>query len=168
VLSLEPVEAGLLVHLAEQVTALLTDGADPDHGDPADPALLRLLPAAYADDEESSREFRRFTATDLTAQKVANLARVASDVGVDAAVGDDGGSGVPTRAAGRRRRDVELDAESVEAWLRALTDLRLVLASRLGVDADGEVSMGDEASGVHDVYDWLGLLQESILTALEA
>ena len=43
---------------------------DPDAERPDDPALARLLPDAYADDDEASAEFRRFTERTLRETKM--------------------------------------------------------------------------------------------------
>jgi len=67
--------------------------------------------------------------------------------------------------------DVELDAAGVDVWLRCLTDVRLALGTRLEVDEDDEVRwelLGDDdpAKAMHDVYDWLGFVQETLLRSL--
>nr|WP_228507182.1 DUF2017 domain-containing protein [Frigoribacterium sp. VKM Ac-2530] len=116
-------------------------------GDPGDPAVARLLPSAYPDDEEAAAEFRRFTSDDLIARKLANARRVLDDVAA------------PTAE--------RLDAAGQQSWLRTLTDLRLVLGSRLGVTADGPAPSDDPHVVVmHDVFDWLGYLQESLVQTL--
>jgi hypothetical protein len=134
-------EARLLGDLVSQLVTVL------EGGDPGDPAVARLLPSAYPDDEEAAAEFRRFTADDLTARKLANARRVLDDVAV------------PTAE--------RLDAAGQRSWLRTLTDLRLVLGSRLGVTADGPAPSDDPHVVVmHDVFDWLGYLQESLVQTL--
>lgn len=145
----EPVEAAILTQLASQVTGILTA-----QDDAPDPALRRLLPDAYSDDPEHAAEFRRFTSNDLTTRKVQNAKTVIADV-ADALVADQ-----PTA--------IELDARSTQAWLRALTDIRLVLASRLGIVQDGDPGRDDdEALMLGDLYDWLGGVQESLVGALD-
>ena len=134
-------EARLLGDLVAQLVTVL------EGGDPGDPAVARLLPSAYPDDEEAAAEFRRFTADDLTARKLANARRVLDDVAG------------PTAE--------RLDAAGQQSWLRTLTDLRLVLGSRLGVTADGPAPSDDPHVVVmHDVFDWLGYLQESLVQSL--
>ncbi len=145
----EPVEAALLTQLASQVAGILTvqDSAP-------DPALVRLMPDAYSDDPEKAAEFRRFTATGLVDRKVQNAKTVIADV-AEALVADG-----PT--------DIELGDRSVQAWLRALTDIRLVLAARLGIVRDGDTGRDDdEAFMLGDLYDWLGGVQESLVGALD-
>jgi len=134
-------EARLLGDLVAQLVTVL------EGGDPGDPAVARLLPSAYPDDEEAAAEFRRFTSDDLTARKLANARRVLDDVAA------------PTAE--------RLDTAGQQSWLRTLTDLRLVLGSRLGVTADGPAPSDDPHVVVmHDVFDWLGYLQESLVQTL--
>jgi len=134
-------EARLLGDLVAQLVTVL------EGGDPGDPAVARLLPSAYPDDEEAAAEFRRFTSDDLVARKLANARRVLDDVAA------------PTAE--------RLDAAGQQSWLRTLTDLRLVLGSRLGVTADGPAPSDDPHVVVmHDVFDWLGYLQESLVQTL--
>ena len=61
--------------------------------------------------------------------------------------------------------DVSLDPAGVQAWLRHLTDLRLVLAARLQIEDDGDQGTGDER--MLDLYDWLGYLQGTLVECLE-
>jgi hypothetical protein len=134
-------EARLLADLVTQLVTVL------EGGDPGDPAVARLLPSAYPDDEEAAAEFRRFTADDLTARKLANARRVLDDLAAPAAE--------------------RLDPAAQQSWLRTLTDLRLVLGNRLDVTADGPAPSDDpHVLVMHDVFDWLGYLQESLVQTL--
>jgi hypothetical protein len=176
----EPGEARVIASLTGQVVELLRDrngelASDPDplagelgfSGGPSlppdDPVLQRLLPDAYRDDTDDSAEFRRFTERALTSSKVANAEAVLEslrDAGLDE-VDDD--SDEPL--------EVELDPEGVQAWLRTLTDVRLSLAVRLGIEADEDAMLlhqsEDEAvAAMTELYDWLGYVQETLVTAL--
>lgn len=145
----EPVEAALLTQLASQVAGILTS-----RDTAPDPALVRLLPDAYSDDAAKAEEFRRFTSPDLTERKVQNAKTMIADV-AEALIAEE-----PTT--------VELDPRSIQAWLRTLTDIRLVLASRLGIVQDGDPARADdEAFMLGDLYDWLGGVQESLVGALD-
>ena len=67
--------------------------------------------------------------------------------------------------------DVELDEPAAESWLRSFTDLRLALATRLGVeegDEDVWYAMPDDdpRAQAHDIYEWVGYLQETLVEAL--
>jgi hypothetical protein len=115
---------------------------------PEDSALARLLPDAYRDDEDASSEFRRMTERGLANRKASHAVAVA------ASVPDDG--------------HVELDSSAAQSWLRTLTDLRLVLAARLGIDSDEwEPSDDDQVQSMLEVYDWLAFAQESLVQALD-
>ncbi|MET0449969.1 MAG: DUF2017 family protein, partial [Aeromicrobium sp.] len=66
----------------------------------------------------------------------------------------------------------ELDAEEVQAWLRALTDVRLSLAVRLGIESDEDTLLvgqsDDEAiAAMSDIFEWLGYVQETLIAALD-
>ena len=175
VATFEPGEAAVLANLAGQVIELLRDrngerASDPDplvdalstgSGQPPDdPVLLRLLPDAYRDDTEDSAEFRRFTEGSLTSAKVDNAQRVISTLTDD--VGEVGGDD-PI--------EVELDGNAAQAWLRSLTDIRLSLAVRLGIETEEDqtllaASTDDAELAMLDVYDWLGWVQETLVSAL--
>jgi uncharacterized protein DUF2017 len=138
--------AGDLRGLAEAL-GLTEDASLPD-----DPALARLLPDAYPDDPDASREFRRYTEKDLRADKVAAARTVLATL--------------PERG-GR----IRLSQPEAQMWLRALNDIRLALGVRLGVTEDAAEEMGrlrpdDPRYGVLAVYDWLSGTQESLVRAL--
>jgi hypothetical protein len=146
------VEAALLSQLAGQVAALLR-GAQADDAAP-DPVIARLLPDAYTDDPEASAEFRRFTSADLTERKVRNALMIVASV--------------ESATTASESVEVLLDGVAAQAWLRALTDIRLVLAARLGIEEDDDAIRADEQALIlGDVYDWLGWMQESLLSALD-
>lgn len=128
-------------------------------GEPLDPALARLLPAA-SDDEEAAAEFRRLTEGDIRATKVARLRKW-----VHAFRGPTPLVYVPAAEAGE--------------WVAAITDVRLVLAARLGIesDADAEAVYARTAPGGEEsedytnfalgqIYSALTWLQESLLAAM--
>lgn len=136
-------EALLLQSLASQVTTLLREG------DGLDPAIVRLLPDAYPDDPAASAEFRRFTAGGLVERKLANADTV-----------------MMTLSDGIETGEVRLDPQQAGAWLRGLTDIRLTLASRLGIESDDQAPSEDAI--LQNLYDWLGFLQNSLVEAVEA
>ncbi|MFM9918569.1 DUF2017 domain-containing protein [Lacisediminihabitans sp. H27-G8] len=143
----EPVEAGTLSLLASQLSELIDSRADHD----ADPALERLLPDAYPNDVEASAEFRRFTADDLASRKSANAHRIVADLA--------------TAAQASSPTAVKVDEQSAQAWVRSLTDIRLTIAARLGIEADGD--LGSEDPVLLDLYDWLGFVQGSLVDCLD-
>jgi hypothetical protein len=173
-------EADLLRSLASQLVELLRNEEAAPHGQdpfeammdfsgptaaPEDPVLARLFPAAYADDGEAAAEFRRFTEATLRDGK-ANAACTIID-GLEEA-------GLPPQLEEEGLMiDVELDEPTAEAWMRSFTDIRLALATRLGIEQDDEDywhSLPDEDPRVqaHDIYEWVGYLQETLVEALAA
>ncbi|MGI9083662.1 MAG: DUF2017 domain-containing protein [Aeromicrobium sp.] len=176
----EPGEAHVIANLTSQVVELLRDrngesASDPDPlagelglaGGPSlppdDPVLQRLLPDAYRDDADEAAEFRRFTERSLTSSKVANAEAVLESLR-EAGLHE-------LDAEGEGSLEVELDPEAVQAWLRTLTDVRLSLAVRLGIEADEDAMLlhqsEDEAViAMTELYDWLGYVQETLVTAL--
>jgi hypothetical protein len=155
-------EARLLGDTARQVADLLdAESARPgaDAGPPRDPAVRRLLPDAYPDDADAAAEFRRYTAGDLGARKIAGARAIAEAVRTNAPAGD--------ADADRRRDDpvvVRLEPAEATTWLRSLTDLRLVLADRLGIRSDDD-AVPDDLTGA--VYQWLGELQWRLVELIE-
>ncbi len=180
VATFEAGEAQLLANLAGQVIELLRDrnAAGESEDDPLaaqlglggsslppeDPVLRRLLPDAYRDDEQEAGEFRRFTERGLTTIKVdhaealiGSLVDGGLEIGALIVAVDD-----PSEV------EVELDPSAVQSWLRSLTDIRLSLAVRLGIDTDEDAMLvgesEDEATAaMSEIYDWLGYVQESLI-----
>ena len=175
-------EAHLLASLSGQVVELLRDrnGADESTADPLavqlgmgasavppeDPVLARLLPDAYRSSEDDSGEFRRLTERSLTSSKVANA---------EALIGSLVDGGLTFGAAETEHEEpieIELDDDEVQAWLRALTDVRLSLAVRLGIEEEDDILLvarsEDEAiAAMSEIYDWLGYVQETLIAALD-
>jgi len=170
--------AALLGNLARQLIELLSDGEpleqvgtdpleamldfDAPREMPEDPALQRLLPDAHREDPEVAAEFRRFTERSLREGKVDDAIVVLRSLGADSAE--------PTPES-EEAVEFELDRDAARSWLRCLTDLRLTLASRLGVSADDEdfwasLPDDDERLPVYEIYGWLGYLLESLLDAV--
>ena len=165
---LDPAEAVVLAQCATELLELLGAGddvsGDPlealvglppgDVAPPDDPALARLFPAAYPDDDAAATEFRRFTESDLRAGKRA----AASDALV---------SLQPLLGAGGK---LVLDRDQADAWLSWLNDIRLVLGTRLDVTEDTyeeDIDPEDPRWQVMQIYGWLGWLQESLLSCLD-
>ena len=172
-------EADLLRSLAAQLVELLRNEAaiprdDRDsfealmdfsgpESEPEDPVLARLFPTAYPSDENAAAEFRRFTEGSLRDGKAAAAVVIIDaleEAGLPSELNEDG-----------LMIDVELDEPSAESWLRSFTDLRLALATRLGVVEDDEeywdsLPDDDPRSQAHNIYDWIGYLQETLVGAL--
>jgi hypothetical protein len=172
-------EADLLRSLASQLVELLRNeaAAPREHADPLeamlsfdgpttepdDPVLARLFPSAY-DDAEAASEFRRFTEGTLRDGKAAGAAAIIDTLEE---------AGLPSElGASKVVIDVELDEPAALAWLKSFTDLRLALATRLEVEQDDEafwrsLSEDDPRSQAHDIYEWIGALQETLVDALQ-
>ena len=54
--------------------------------------------------------------------------------------------------------------------MRSLVDIRLIIASRLGIEHDGDEGHADTDDDImmQDVYSWLGMVQGSLVDALDA
>lgn len=63
---------------------------------------------------------------------------------------------------------VALTPEQADAWISALTDVRLALGTALGVDGKDpdELDPDDPRAGDMDVYHWLTWVQDSLLQAV--
>jgi hypothetical protein len=110
-----------------------------------DPSLRRLFPPAYERDDEAEDEYRRLMADELLEGRRAALRLV-------------------QETAARER----LSAEELDAWLRALNDLRLVLGTRLDVTEETYVTELDPAHPQAyelSVYGYLSWLQEQLVAA---
>lgn len=170
-------EADLLRSLASQLIELLrNEAAAPETLDPLealldfsgptrepeDPVLQRLFPTAYPADEEAAAEFRRYTEIDLRNGKAAGAAAII-DTLEEAGLGDQPEDGMYI--------DVELGPALAITWMRSFTDMRLAIATRLGIeDGDEEywatLPDDDPQAQVHHIYDWVGFLQESLVHAV--
>jgi len=170
-------EADLLRSLASQLIELLRnesatletesdeledllDFSGPTH-EPEDPVLARLFPTAYPEDDEAAAEFRRYTEADLRNGKAAGAATVIDTLEE---------AGLPPEPEDGLFIDVELDPATAMTWLRSFTDMRLAIATRLGIeegDEDFWYSLPDDdpRAQVHDIYDWVGFLQETLVRA---
>ena len=110
-----------------------------------DPSLMRLHPPAYAD-EEDAEEFRRLVGGELLASRHEALRVVEETVDAE-----------------------RLTEEQLDAWLRALNDLRLVLGTRLDVT---EESYAEAIDPRHPrapelaLFGYLSWLQEQAVAAM--
>ncbi|WP_241985750.1 MULTISPECIES: DUF2017 family protein [Cryobacterium] len=169
----EPVEIGLMRLAASQLIDLLEAAGTNALGTADNQTLRRLLPDAYTDDPEAAAEFRRFTSDDLLGRKVRNARCVLATLGEEpldeiAEEPGDAELSAAASAAAAQPVTIALDPTDVQSWLRTLTDLRLTLAERLEIGPDGVPQLSDdEAPFLHDVYDWFGMVQESLVYAID-
>jgi hypothetical protein len=124
-----------------RVLGRLPDDLKAMFANPDDPALRRLFPPAYANDEQATAEYRRLMQSDLVERHGAALDVLTSTAGA-----------------------TELTEEEATAWMQALNQLRLVLGTRLDIDEDANPR--DLQSPEHRLYFYLGYLQEQVVQAL--
>lgn len=140
---------GFRLHLAREERALLERLAAELESvlDAADePALDRLFPDAY-DEDVAAAEYRELVGSDLREQRrsAARVLRRTLDRGT-------------------------LREEELDAWLRVLNDLRLVLGTRLGVTEElyeHELDAADPRASELAVFFYLTWLQERMIQALQ-
>ena len=159
-LKLDDAELGVLSQLFEQMAELLEHPESESGTDPLakmlnmsgstqiseDPALARLFPDGYSDDEHASADFRRFTEQDLRAQKLAALTSVRDSL---------------SDWTGKS----SITAQQAQDWLKAINDLRLVLGTRLEITDEVETDFEADEPGIH-LYNYLTYLQGSLIDAL--
>lgn len=168
-----PMEADLLRLATTQLLEMLDSGAADLGVASSDGIFGRLLPAAYRDDDEAAAEFRRFTATGLLERKAQNAQIVLGSLGAAETAAPETAEGETDSAthadsADRQPVTIILDEGAVQAWLRSLTDLRLTLADRLQISPDGIVHLeGADTPFLRELYEWLGMLQEDLVYAID-
>jgi len=159
-LELDDAELGVLSQLFAQMSELLEDPESEAGADPLakllnmsgstqiseDPALARLFPDGYSDDEHASADFRRFTEQDLRAQKVAALSTVIETLSEWQGV-------------------YSVTPEQAQDWLKALNDIRLVLGTRLEITDASDRDADPEDPGMH-LYNYLTYLQGTLIDTL--
>ena len=175
-LTLVPEEAGVLGGLAEAMLALVGPAVEsptsddpfdqlvglnddvPPPEEPTDPAVHRLFPSAYADDDESSADFRRFTEPGLRQLKASRITKVKQLM-------------MEFGAPGADAKTVDISTEEAQDFLGAINDMRLVLGSRLDITEDREDigfdwDADDPRRHQYDVYQWLTWLQSTLLEVI--
>jgi uncharacterized protein DUF2017 len=130
-------ERTILRELPEQLRALLSSD---------DPALERVFPPAYPDEEELQAEYESLVRGDLLRQRL-------------------GSADVMQRTIEASR----LTEEELLAWLSALNDLRLILGTKLGATEDDDsetIADDDPMASSYALYHYLGWLEEQVVEAL--
>ena len=155
-LELEDYERNVLIDLFNQLTDLIdapNAASDPltvlaasmhEVPEPQDPALARLFPSAYIDDEQSAADFRKFTQAELQTTKSGKISIALNSIEAD-------------------QPEYTIDLPTALAWLSALNDVRLVFATRIGVDDDFDHESEEPGAMI---YGWLTWLQGDLLDAL--
>jgi len=135
-------EREILGTIPGMLRSLLVDG------DAADPALQRLYPKAFTDDEDASAEFHDITHGELLEQRLAAIDTMERTLQFD-----------------------HVTEDELLAWLAALNDVRLVLGVRLAVTEEATPAdfAGDpETEGAFELYRYLSFLEEYVVEALSA
>lgn len=148
------VEGAQLARLVDDLRDLV--GADRDL---TDPAIDRLVPDPYPEDADASRSFRETTRDDLLDRRALDADTVRA--ALDALRAD---LDTITQSEAFEEHVIEIAEPEVDAWMRTLTALRLVIASRLGIETDEDHDAEDPRFGV---YDWLGYRLELIIEAAD-
>jgi hypothetical protein len=145
------------VHLADLVRQFrdLVQGSQGTDA-PPDPAVARLVPDAYADDVEAARQFRELTASDLLDRRGRDAQSVLSDLPRERIPADHDDA--------LQAISIVLPPDRLDAWLRTLAALRLVLASRLGIQSETDHDDDDPRFGI---YEWLGYRLEGLIQAAD-
>lgn len=177
--ALDEVEVAILRSLAVQLLELIGPGDEPAEGEdplaalfaegpsepPSDPALARLFPEAYGNQDkelrEASAEFRRFTENDLRTRKRDDALAVVRSLDALSPVADGGAV-------------LSLTTGECHHWLGSLNDLRLTIGTRLEVSDEDEGQEGslyrlpddDPRKPMVMAYLWLGALQETLVETL--
>ncbi len=128
-------ERDVLRTLVDQLRELITTDS---------PALSRLFPPPYGDDEARNEGYAALAGPELIEHRLAAL-EVVRDT-VDATT---------------------LDEEQLSAWMRSINDVRLVLGTMLEVtDDDVPPSVDEGNAATYQAYEYLGFLLERIVAAL--
>ncbi|MGL4339575.1 MAG: DUF2017 domain-containing protein [Rhodoglobus sp.] len=112
---------------------------------PQDPALARLLPDAYRDDQAAASEHRRLTEQGLRERKVRHAEVMINSLAAT---------------------PILLGPATGQSWLLTLTAVRLTVATRLQIVDDGDQGTGDPA--LIAIYHWLGYLQGELVDTLDS
>ncbi|MFI9624933.1 DUF2017 domain-containing protein [Streptomyces sp. NPDC052042] len=177
--ALDEVEIAILRSLAVQLLELIGPGDESAESEdplaalfaegpserPADPALARLFPDAYGDEDSelraASAEFRRFTENDLRARKRDDALAVVRSLDALTIAGDGGAV-------------LRIPGDECRKWLGALNDLRLTIGTRLdvsdeddgGADTLYRLPDTDPRKPMVMAYLWLGALQETLVETM--
>lgn len=148
------VEGAQLAQLVDDFRELVGANRDVE-----DPAIGRLVPDPYPGDEESSRSFREATRDDLLDRRTLD-----ADIVRTALAGMRGDLGEMSQSEAFTEHDLDIPPSDIDAWMRTLTALRLVIAERLGIESDDDHDPEDPRFGV---YDWLGYRLELTIDAAD-
>ena len=170
VAELDDFEVALVTSLVAQVNELIGGAGEPAASDDpfarwarelrsepldrSDPVVARLFHDAY-EDEVAAAEHRRFSQDALRRQRITDSEVVLADLAATA----DG------------KEPLVVAKADLDAWLKTLNGVRLSLAVRLGIESEDDhadlekLPARDPRTQLVALYDWLGLVLESLLDA---
>lgn len=138
-INLQDTEREALAGLLDQLESLLS-------GDPNDPRVRRLYPAAYHQNPEHEAEYRSFMMPELIASRATAI----------------------EKAREALERTEPLETEQALSFMTVLNTLRLVLGTMLDVDegSDPDLEPSDPGYEQWQLYGYLGWLLEWTVEAL--
>ena len=126
-------ERRLVLDLVHQLRDLLTTDS---------PALRRLFPPPYGDDDERNAGYAVLAGSELVERRLAALEVIESSIDAET-----------------------LSEEQLQTWMRSVNDLRLVLGTLLDISDDERPSAHADETMIA-VYEYLGQLLELTVQAL--
>ena len=150
-LPLARVEGAQLAQLIDEFLVLVSDTVPG-----TDPGLSRLTPDAYPGDPDASAAFAQATRTDLLGRRHADAGVVRAALEHFTAEPDDAEDAFTPV-------DLVIPANEMDAWLRTLSAMRLVIASRLGITDEDDHEDDDPR---YAVYDWLGYRLDGLVRSV--
>ncbi len=154
-LPLARVEGAHLAGLVDEFREVIAASAFTD-----DAAIDRLAPEVYPEDAEASAAFAESTRAELLDRRAQDAAIVRANLETFTAALTDGDDPLAPL-------DVVIPDAELPAWLRTLTALRLVIASRLGISDESDDSERRAQDPRFAVYDWLGFRLEGLVEAAD-
>ncbi|HPU40046.1 MAG TPA: DUF2017 family protein [Microthrixaceae bacterium] len=107
------------------------------------PALRRLFPPPYGDDVERNDGWAALAMPELIESRLASLALVTESI-----------------------EETVLDEDGLDAWMRSINDVRLVLGTVLDIDDDeAPIEVDESNAATYQAYEILGMLLETIVIA---
>lgn len=146
------IEGSHLGHLVDEFRGLISSTHPAD-----DAGIARLVPDAYPEDPDASAAFAESTQGDLLDRREHDAAIVRAALEDFMTVPDDEDDALTPL-------DVVIPDADMGAWLRTLSAIRLVIASRLGIETDDDHDPEDPRYGV---YDWLGFRLDGLVRAAD-
>ena len=133
------------------LNALLDQMRDLLMNDSSSDIARRLFPATYHQDEQHEQEFQRLMRDELLSSRLASLSLTSSILERETTA-----------------NSIVLTADEIDALMRSINSLRLVLGTLLDVDEDefeAHLDEDDPGYGQYQLYSYLGWLLDWIVTA---